>query len=58
MGYTNTNRIPQYTINKRKRESLPRNPKTINIEESVQESEYNISTLRGRNPWINRDKNP
>ena len=50
MGYTNTNRIPQYTINKRKRESLPRNPKTINIEESVQESEYNISTLRGRNP--------
>ena len=42
MGYTNNNRIPQYTIDiERKRERLSRNPKTINIGESAQKAEYN-----------------
>ena len=59
MGYTNTNRVPQYTIDiKRKRERLSRSPKTINIGESAQEAEYNIRTLRRRSPGINKDKSP
>ena len=53
MGYTNNNRIPQYTIDiERKRERLSRNQKTINIGESAQEAEYNIRASRGRSPKL------
>ena len=59
IGYANTKRIPQYTIDiERKRERLSRSPKTINIGESAKEAEYNIRTLRGRSPRINREKSP
>ena len=57
MGYTNTNRIPQFSIDmEKRREKLSRSPKTINIGESAQEAEYNIRTLRGRSPRISRER--
>ena len=57
MGYTNTSRIPQFSIDiEKRREKLSRSPKTINIGESAQEAEYNIRTLRGRSPRISRER--
>jgi len=53
IGYSNMNRIPQFSIDmEQRRERLSRSPKTINIGESAAEVEYNMRTLRGRSPRI------